>query len=82
MQSNPIFNLLKVIRDYVSGLVFEFVEAEPRIASLHTPASSARLQLAPLFGLSETCSSPLSSFVFLGLHFASWRWGIDQKQNG
>lgn len=64
------------------GSYLNFVEAEPHIASLHTPASSARLQLAPLFGLSETYSSPLSSFVFLSLHFASWRWGIDQKQNG
>jgi len=40
------------------------------------------LSFSPLFGLSETYSSPHSSFVFLSLHFAGWRWGIDQKQNG
>lgn len=48
----------------------------------HTAASSVSLWVFPLFGLWETCSSLLSSFVFLSLHFAGWRWGIDQKQNG
>lgn len=48
--------------------------------STHT--SILCLWVFPLFGLWETCSSLLSSFVFLSLHFAGWRWGIDQKQNG
>ena len=71
-------------RCWVFVYILKFVlkpDAETHITSLHTQASSVCLWFSPLFGLSETYSSPLSSFVFLSLHFAGWRWGIDQKQN-
>ena len=52
------------------------------LSNRQTAACSVGLWVVPLFGLWETRSSLLSSFVFPSLHFAGWRWGIDQKQNG
>lgn len=75
LKISPVVNLQMHIEIHIESV--NFTDSHPQSA----PVSFLCVSFSPLFGLSET-SSPLSSFVFLALHFAGWRWGIDQKQNG